>query len=139
MFIVAVNINLNSDISATWIQATLPISYGSIGICRAVQLTPFCLSCCMFILKMLKILDFVLVASNKESGTWTNEQMRIIVGMCLGNPLCRPHCCCDCGVHVDESTIYGLGFKKVKVNCHAIQPWISSSKYHWKHLKFPPS
>ena len=40
MFIVVLNINLNSDISTTWIQATLPISYGSIDVYRAVQLTP---------------------------------------------------------------------------------------------------
>lgn len=74
MFIVAVNINLNSDTSATWIQATLPISYGSIGICRAVQLTPSAFLPQLLYVYFEDVEDTrfrarLLVASNKESGT----------------------------------------------------------------------
>ena len=66
-----------------------------------------------------------LAVQRKESGAWLtamtasslglrmeDEAVRVTVGLRLGLPLCIPHPCTGCGVHVDSSGTHRLGCRK---------------------------
>ena len=66
----------------------------------------------------------LLAVATKESGAWLDalpvsflglrmddNVIQIAVGLCLGLPLCEPHCCQHCGTEVDSMGTIGL-------NCH---------------------
>ena len=104
-------LNVSIDNHSTWVQATLPVRAGGLGILRATQLAPSA-----FLASAAGCKDLLAVQA-KESGEWLNalpvpslddEVVRIAAGLRLGVPLCRPHPCSQCGGHVDEPGTHGL-------------------------------
>ena len=69
----------------------------------------------------------LLASRQKEASAWLtappvsalglrmgNETIRVAIGLRLGTPLCVPHTCPLCGMHVDESGVHGLSCRRSK-------------------------
>ena len=73
----------------------------------------------------------ILASSTKEAGAWLHtiplssldlcmddDTMRIVVGLRLGAPLCRPHTCCHCGEKVGHLGVHGLSCRRSEGGHH---------------------
>ena len=190
-------LNVNLAQESAWMQASLPVRAGGVGVRRAVQLAPSAYlasaaGCSELMREILpshlqnttdpsseaalacwsqghskpppsapdsfhqKAWDLVqiettfdsllesapnqqararlLAVSTSESGAWLHalpisalglrmddDVIRIAVGLRLGLPLCRPHCCSNCGSAVDNLGTHGLScrFSKGRHSRHA--------------------